>query len=67
MLQTISQTAQSSLNSIAQRSLRSDEDLPIPVPPGEDPPPPVQEPPDTPIVEPGSPVHEPGPSEPRRL
>jgi hypothetical protein len=47
--------------------LRSDEDPPIPIPPGEDPPPPVKEPPDTPIVEPDSPVREPGPTEPRRL
>lgn len=47
--------------------LRSDEDPPIPMPPGEDPPPPVQEPPDKPVIAPDSPVREPGPHEPRRL
>jgi len=47
--------------------LRSDEDPPIPIPPGEDPPPPVKEPPDTPVIAPDSPVREPGPQEPRRL
>jgi hypothetical protein len=47
--------------------LRSDEDPPIPVPPGEDPPPPIQEPPDKPVVGPDAPVREPGPREPRRL
>jgi hypothetical protein len=46
---------------------RSDEDPPIPVPPGEKPPPPIQEPPDKPVVEPDAPVREPGPPEPRRL
>jgi hypothetical protein len=47
--------------------LRSDEDPPIPIPPGEDPPPPIQEPPDKPVVGPDGPVREPGPREPRRL
>jgi hypothetical protein len=46
---------------------RSDEDPPIPTPPGEDPPPPIREPPDTPVAEPDRPVREPGPPEPRRL
>ncbi len=46
---------------------RSDEDPPIPVPPGEEPPPPVREPPDTPVIGPDGPVREPGPDEPRRL
>jgi hypothetical protein len=50
-----------------QLEMRSDEDPPIPIPPGEDPPPPVQEPPDKPVVAPDSPVREPGPREPRRL
>lgn len=49
------------------RIARSDEDPPIPIPPGEDPPPPVQEPPDKPVIAPDSPVREPGPQEPRRL
>ena len=48
-------------------SLRSDEDLPIPIPPGEEPPPPIQEPPDKPVVGPEGPVREPGPRELRRL
>jgi hypothetical protein len=47
--------------------MRSDEDPPIPMPPGEEPPPPIQEPPDKPIVGPDGPVREPGPREPRRL
>jgi hypothetical protein len=47
--------------------MRSDEDPPIPIPPGEEPPPPVKEPPDTPVIAPDSPVREPGPAEPRRL
>ncbi len=47
--------------------LRRDEDPPIPIPPGEDPPPPIQEPPDKPVIAPDAPVREPGPSEPRRL
>ena len=47
--------------------LRSEEDTPIPTPPGEDPPPPVREPPDKPVLEPDAPVQEPGPREPRRL
>ena len=47
--------------------LRTDEDPPIPIPPGEDPPPPIQEPPDKPVVEPDAPVREPGPREPKRL
>jgi hypothetical protein len=51
----------------SQMRMRSDEDPPIPLPPGEDPPPPVQEPPDKPVVTPDSPVREPGPAEPRRL
>ncbi len=46
---------------------RSDEDPPIPIPPGEDPPPPVREPPDKPVIAPDSPVREPGPQEPKRL
>lgn len=48
-------------------SLRTDEDPPIPIPPGEDPPPPVNEPPDTPVMDPDAPVREPGPLEPTRL
>jgi hypothetical protein len=48
-------------------TMRSDEDPPIPIPPGEDPPPPIQEPPDKPVIAPDSPVREPGPAEPRRL
>ena len=32
--------------------LRSDEDLPIPIPPGEEPPPPIEEPPDKPVIGP---------------
>ncbi len=51
----------------APLQMRSDEDPPIPVPPGEDPPPPIQEPPDKPTVDPGAPVSEPGPREPKRL
>ncbi|MGC2109540.1 MAG: hypothetical protein WA655_08485 [Candidatus Korobacteraceae bacterium] len=47
--------------------LRRDEDPPIPIPPGEEPPPPIQEPPDKPVTEPDGPVREPGPREPRRL
>ena len=47
--------------------LRSDEDPPIPIPPGEDPPPPIQEPPDKPVIAPDGPVREPGPREPKRL
>jgi len=47
--------------------LRSDEDTPIPIPPGEDLPSPVKEPPDTPVLEPDHPVREPGPTEPTRL
>lgn len=47
--------------------MRSDEDPPIPIPPGEEPPAPVKEPPDTPVMTPDSPVREPGPTEPRRL
>ncbi len=46
---------------------RSDEDPPIPIPPGEEPPPPIEEPPDKPVVGPDAPVREPGPREPRRL
>ena len=52
---------------INRAMMRSDEDPPIPIPPGEDPPPPVQEPPDKPVIAPDSPVREPGPQEPRRL
>ena len=51
---------------LPQMFLRSDEDPPIPIPPGEDPPPPIQEPPDKPVL-PDAPVREPGPREPRRL
>ena len=51
----------------SQIRLRSDEDPPIPIPPGEEPPPPVQEPPDKPVTQPEGPVREPGPREPRRL
>ena len=47
--------------------MRQDEDPPIPIPPGEEPPPPVQEPPDKPVTGPDGPVREPGPREPRRL
>jgi hypothetical protein len=47
--------------------LRSDEDPPVPTPPGEDPPPPIQEPPDKPVLAPDAPVREPGPREPKRL
>ena len=39
--------------------LRSDEDPPIPTPPGEDPPPPIQEPPDKPVLTPDPPVGSP--------
>jgi hypothetical protein len=59
--------ASKSLEVSDRLEMRSDEDPPIPIPPGEDPPPPVQEPPDKPIIDPGSPVQEPGPREPRRL
>ncbi len=52
---------------LPQMFLRSDEDPPIPIPPGEDPPPPIQEPPDKPVLTPEAPVREPGPREPRRL
>jgi hypothetical protein len=52
---------------IDQAMMRSDEDPPIPIPPGEDPPPPVKEPPDKPVITPDGPVREPGPQEPRRL
>ena len=47
--------------------LRSDEDPPIPLPPGEEPPPPIEEPPDKPVVGPDGPVREPGPNEPKRM
>jgi hypothetical protein len=47
--------------------LRSDEDPPIPIPPGEEPPPPIEEPPDKPVIGPDAPVREPGPREPKRL
>jgi hypothetical protein len=47
--------------------LRTEDDPPIPTPPGEDPPPPVQEPPDKPILEPNAPVREPGPRQPQRM
>ena len=47
--------------------LRSDEEPPLPVPPGEEPPPPVKEPPDKPVVGPDGPVQEPGPRGPTRL
>ena len=52
---------------LADKVLRSDEDSPVPVPPGEDLPSPVKEPPDQPVLEPDHPVREPGPDEPRRL
>jgi len=42
---------------------RQDEEEPLPVPPGEDPPPPVKEPPDKPVGQPGTPVDEPDPRE----
>ena len=60
-------TMLTSHENIMPRTLRSDEDPPIPIPPGEDPPPPVQEPPDKPVIAPDSPVREPGPQEPKRL
>ena len=47
--------------------LRSDEDPPLPIPPGEEPPPPIEEPPDKPVVGPQAPVREPGPHQPARL
>jgi hypothetical protein len=47
--------------------LRSDEEPPIPIPPGEQPPPPIEEPPDKPVIGPDAPVSEPGPREPKRL
>ncbi len=40
---------------------RQDEEEPLPVPAGEEPPPPVKEPPDKPVVGPNRPVDEPGP------
>jgi hypothetical protein len=52
---------------VAPALLRSDEDIPLPVPPGEDPPSPIGEPPDEPIVGPDGPVRDPGPREPQRL
>ncbi len=55
------------VNLVVPMHLRSDEDPPIPTPPGKEPPPPIEEPPDKPIVEPGGPVREPGPPEPKRL
>jgi hypothetical protein len=61
------QTMLTSQENVMTWMLRSDEDPPIPIPPGEDPPPPVKEPPDTPVIAPDSPVREPGPQEPRRL
>lgn len=50
-----------------QLVLRSEEDTPVPTPPGEDPPPPVQEPPDKPVVGPDAPVREPGLRQPQRM
>jgi hypothetical protein len=47
--------------------LRSDEDTPLPIPPGEDLPSPVKEPPDTPVLEPDHPVRDPDPQQPTRL
>jgi hypothetical protein len=47
--------------------MRSDEDPPIPIPPGEDPPPPMKEPPDKPVIGPHVPVREPEPRQPQRL
>ena len=38
---------------------KQEEDSPLPVPPGEDPPPPVKEPPDKPVTGPNGPVHDP--------
>jgi hypothetical protein len=38
---------------------REEEDDPLPIPPGEDPPPPVKEPPDKPVTRPDGPVDEP--------
>jgi hypothetical protein len=52
---------------LADIMLRSDEDTPIPIPPGEDLPSPVKEPPDKPVIEPDHPVRDPGPVEPTRL
>jgi hypothetical protein len=60
-------TAMEAQNHPNRTMARSDEDPPIPIPPGEEPPPPVKEPPDTPVIAPDSPVREPGPTEPRRL
>ena len=52
---------------VPELHLRSDEDIPLPIPPGEDPPPPIEEPPDKPVVGPDGPVRDPGPREPQRL
>ena len=38
---------------------KQEEDDPLPVPPGENPPPPVKEPPDKPVTGPKGPVDEP--------
>ncbi len=47
--------------------LRREQEDPLPIPPGQEPPPPVKEPPDKPVVGPDGPVDEPGPAEPTRL
>lgn len=52
---------------LAERHMRSDQDPPIPIPPGEDLPSPINEPPDTPVLDPHHPVGEPDPVEPTRL
>jgi len=40
---------------------REEEDDPLPIPPGEDPPRPVKDPPDKPVSGPDAPVQEPDP------
>lgn len=52
---------------LADQHMRSDQDPPIPLPPGEDKSSPINEPPDTPVLDPDSPVGEPDPVEPTRL
>jgi len=46
--------------SITIAHCRQDEEDPLPVPPGEEPPPPIKEPPDKPAVGPDAPVYDPG-------
>jgi len=46
---------------------RREQEDPLPVPPGQEPPPPVKEPPDTPVVGPDGPVDESRLPEPKRL